>query len=582
MTTSSTVTKQIFAGNGSATQFTIPFVFTNTSEIEVWLRNTLVSPITETQLTLTTDYTLSGGTLLQPLYVNTVATYAIGYNILIRRVVALTNTVNYQDGNARTAATDELALDQLTRMVQQHEEKLSRVPKIPKTTSVADFLMDDPIANSYLAINASGTGVTQVSTLADSGLSTVNNLTSRVASIEGLQFGLSATEGSNALILNLLNSAGNTPSSGAPAYIVFRNATSANGTVQLRTITSALSITVPANATLGHSSAVSGTLWIYALDNNGAVELAVSGGTTFDSTDVVSSTTISAGATSSSTLYSGTGRTNVAARIIGYALSTQATAGQWATPLTPLAPAYIADPISYGTRISNLENAHIAPTVQKFTSGSAATYTLPTSPFKPKYILVEMCGGGGGGGGGSGSGGAPTDGGTGGTSTFGTQLSCVGGTGGGQGNGTSTGAGSGGIGGTATLGSGPIGIATSGNGGGAGTDTGLSGSGGSGGTGGANFFGGGAPGIGADNSTGGAPIANSGAGGGGASGRKANNGSGGGGGGGGGYVRAILINPSSTYTYTVGAAGSAGAAGTSAAAGSAGAAGIIMVTEFYY
>lgn len=51
---------------------------------------------------------------------------------------------------------------------------------------------------------------------------------------------------------------------------------------------------------------------------------------------------------------------------------------------------------------------------------------------------------------------------------------------------------------------------------------------------------------------------------------------GGSGGGGGEYAEITIINPSATYTYTVGAGGTAGSTG-----GSAGAAGRIVVDEYY-
>ena len=53
------------------------------------------------------------------------------------------------------------------------------------------------------------------------------------------------------------------------------------------------------------------------------------------------------------------------------------------------------------------------------------------------------------------------------------------------------------------------------------------------------------------------------------------------GGGAGGYVDAIINNPNSTYTYTVGVGGSGGAGGTNGSNGGTGSAGYIEVTEYY-
>ena len=55
----------------------------------------------------------------------------------------------------------------------------------------------------------------------------------------------------------------------------------------------------------------------------------------------------------------------------------------------------------------------------------------------------------------------------------------------------------------------------------------------------------------------------------------------GGGAGAGEYVELIINNPAATYTYTIGAGGTAGTAGSSGGAGNAGGTGVIIVDEFY-
>lgn len=203
----------------------------------------------------------------------------------------------------------------------------------------------------------------------------------------------------------------------------------------------------------------------------------------------------------------------------------------------------------------------ILPTIQKFLSGSG-TYTTPPGA---SHITVEMIGGGGGGAGSGTGSGAPTDGGN---TTFGSSLLTA--NGGVQG--ATDGAG-GGAGGSATLNAPAIGKALSGGYGAtqAGTAS------GGGGNGCASPFGG--EGGGTQASLARAASANTGSGGGGA-GINANskNGSGGGCG---GYIFATILNPSSSYSYSVGSAGTAGTAGTSGFNGGNGAAGIIVVTEYY-
>jgi hypothetical protein len=221
----------------------------------------------------------------------------------------------------------------------------------------------------------------------------------------------------------------------------------------------------------------------------------------------------------------------------------------------------------------------LAPTIQKFTSGTAQTYTTPTTN-TPLYLRVRMVGGGGGGGG-SGSGTAKPNSGTDGTaSTFGTSLVSAGGGQGGQaGAANNT---TGGNGGTSSLG-GAIGTALTGSSGSGsgfnGADTNMDEGGGAGG---ASFFGGSGGGGSASNFAGLAAASNTGGGGGGAGVSFSSLGqTGGAGGGSGGYVEAILPNPAATYAYTVGAKGTGGTAVGSGSAGGDGGTGYIEVTEYY-
>jgi hypothetical protein len=196
-----------------------------------------------------------------------------------------------------------------------------------------------------------------------------------------------------------------------------------------------------------------------------------------------------------------------------------------------------------------------APTVQRFTSGTAQTYT-PTSS-SVLWIRVRMVGGGGGGGA------ANTNTGTaGGTTSFG-SWTAVGGAGGATNAAGNAAGGSGGTNGTGTL------IARF-----SGQDGGTSYSATSGAGGGQSVFGGAGPALNSGVTTGISAQPNTGSGGAGAS-NGSNTGSSGAAG---EYVEFYIIPPSVT-TYTVGTGGTGGAAG--AVAGGNGGAGIIVVEEFY-
>jgi hypothetical protein len=207
------------------------------------------------------------------------------------------------------------------------------------------------------------------------------------------------------------------------------------------------------------------------------------------------------------------------------------------------------------------------------TSGSSATYTTPSGV---RQLRVRLKGGGGGGGG-TGTASA-TGGGTGGTTIF-NSINANGGTGGSS-NATGTG-GAGGVGGSGTGTSikriagatgGPTGtgiftstnfISIGGFGGGKGGGNAI-GSANAGVAGAANTGGGGSGGgIGSSSQSTLASFSFA------------------GGGGEGEEVEFIINSPSSSYTYTVGAGGTAGSAGTSGFAGGAGGSGYIIVDEIY-
>jgi hypothetical protein len=116
-----------------------------------------------------------------------------------------------------------------------------------------------------------------------------------------------------------------------PTALDFRSATLTTGVPNRRSVNTALSLVVTGGATLGTVSGVASRVAIIAIDNAGTVELAVANasGVSLDETGLISTTAISASATSATVYYSTTARSNVPYRLVGYAESTQTTAGTW-------------------------------------------------------------------------------------------------------------------------------------------------------------------------------------------------------------------------------------------------------------
>jgi hypothetical protein len=144
--------------------------------------------------------------------------------------------------------------------------------------------------------------------------------------------------GSGALTVALKGQNGSDPAGANEVKIGFRSATLTSGVFNVRSVTAALSVVISSGSTLGNRSAVAEYLYVYALDNAGTVELAVSG-IRLDEGSLHSTTAEGAlgAADSPSVLYSTTARTNVPIRLLARLQSTQATAGTWAAVPTEIA-----------------------------------------------------------------------------------------------------------------------------------------------------------------------------------------------------------------------------------------------------
>lgn len=180
--------------------------------------------------------------------------------------------------------------------------------------------------------------------------------------------GLLTSVATNALTISLKQQDGATdPTSTSPVQIGMRSSTLSNGSYNLRSVTGALSIVVPSGATLGQTSAVNQYVWVYAIDNGGTIELAVSGVNVFPNNTIQSTVAITSGSTLGSTLYSTTLRTNVPIRLIGRLLVNETTAGTWgAAPtdvnINPMVVPNLTDLKSFtptGSYVSNVNYAGV-------------------------------------------------------------------------------------------------------------------------------------------------------------------------------------------------------------------------------
>ena len=143
--------------------------------------------------------------------------------------------------------------------------------------------------------------------------------------------GIDTSVAASALTVKLVQKDGSSDPTGANTVdIAFRNTTITTGGYTVRSATAATSIIVPSGATLGTENGVGADIYIYAIDNAGAIELAVSRSFFSDEAVFISTVALSAASDSATVLYSTNARTSVPFRYIGKIESNQTTAGTWA------------------------------------------------------------------------------------------------------------------------------------------------------------------------------------------------------------------------------------------------------------
>lgn len=203
--------------------------------------------------------------------------------------------------------------------------------------------------------------------------------------------GLANSVAASALTVALKGADGNNPSSTNPVEITFRNATAATGTPVTRTVTAALSVVVSSGSTLGHTSGANHYIYVYAIDNAGTVELAVSS-SRIDEGSVQSTTAEggAGGADSPATLYSTTARTDVAIRLLGRLKSNQTTAGTWAATATEqsLGP-FMDEPVSMSTKGSPSGTLNSAANIVVYGNAADHDTRMGYSTSTGKYTVRE-------------------------------------------------------------------------------------------------------------------------------------------------------------------------------------------------
>ena len=126
------------------------------------------------------------------------------------------------------------------------------------------------------------------------------------------------------------------PSGANKNVIAFRSATLTSGKYDIVYLGAAASVVVPDGATLGFAATETRFVYLYAIDNAGAVEAGVCG-SILDEAVLHTSVAIDATADSGDVLYSTSARTSKAIRLVGrIKIQTGAVAGEWDNAPTEL------------------------------------------------------------------------------------------------------------------------------------------------------------------------------------------------------------------------------------------------------
>lgn len=176
MTLSSTQTKQPYGGNGSTTEYSIPFMFMRNEDIEVVLTD--VEGF-DSILSLGTDYQITGAGEQDGGKCTMSVPPEAGQKLLIRRSPAIIQETDYLENQAFPAASHEAALDNLTMICQALSERLDRTISFKISSAVTGVELPEPDGGRMLAWNDSG-----------------DNLANRdIADFDGVLLPLSITNG---------------------------------------------------------------------------------------------------------------------------------------------------------------------------------------------------------------------------------------------------------------------------------------------------------------------------------------------------------------------------------------------------
>lgn len=145
-----------YSGDGVTTVFTVGFYFLADADLLVTKKS---ATGTETALTLSTDYAVSGAGVPAGGSVTLNAALAVGEKLSITRAIPITQGTTLPEGGIFPSQTVEQRLDAVVMAIQRIAEKVGRALVLPVNTLLGQPSLEDLVAGGTLVVNAAADGI---------------------------------------------------------------------------------------------------------------------------------------------------------------------------------------------------------------------------------------------------------------------------------------------------------------------------------------------------------------------------------------------------------------------------------------
>jgi len=370
MTVDTTTRKVTFTMDGATVDFDFTFRTVTSTPTDIKCKTRVIATGVETDLTYTTDYTVSvdsdgvGGT------VTVVDDKSSAYELIIYRELTRKQESNYDDYNQFPADTLETDLDRAVMIIQDIGEDVDRSLKLPISSTISTIEIPDGEANKVLGWDSTGAAIENKSSHTTSIALAKSYATTAAA--EAADSATSATESSSHATTSATEATDAANSATTSSTQAIAAATSA-------TTASSHATTAATSATTAASHAT--TAATYATTSTSSATVATSEATTA-AAQAVSAATYATTATSSATVATSESTAAAVSAISALTYSTTAsshatTAATSATTATSSATVATSEATTATARVNAITSGSITFVID----GGGATITTGVKGF---------------------------------------------------------------------------------------------------------------------------------------------------------------------------------------------------------